>query len=180
MRPRSLAPHVLAIACLLACGGGEEECPLPPRTGPHTLTGWTIDTVQNAELRPPRDIGGSIDFVTGGDPAAGASKTFDCGSDGGNCNIMFSMAAPYQERDGESMTVSFHYGANQRRDITFRRQGGSTENPVHISLPSCGEITVEVSVDGGPNGQIDNTFSAGPFYFECRDCAITERGGQGT
>ena len=187
MRILTVLLQIVLVIGLIGC----EDCPPPPLDAAHTLISWDIAQVEDDSLNSAVERGGNINLGPNnsatnwkdGDPTSVATKTFDCGSTGSNCNITFAVQAPPQQRDGESMTVEFEYTTNsgrQTRRINFKRQAGAGENPVHISLPKCGQITVTVSASGGNTPNIQSFFSAGPFHFECADCAIEERGGSGT
>lgn len=189
MKTRALliAPAAL-IAPLIGCQARTvSRCPPPPADRDHSLDSWDITGQEHETLHPAQEGGGNIRFGPNnsatnwqdGNPNSIASKTFSCGGNGSKCNITFSVMAPYQAQDSESMAIEFRYGGNQTRRNEFSRQPGAGENPVHISLPSCGTTTITVSVDDGDTPNIQNTFSAGPFYFECADCAIPEHGGGG-
>lgn len=175
---------VLAIVVIIAAGAltGCDKCSPPPLTVANTLTGWDI-THPNRELTAAEENGGVIKWVPAlgfnpaGDPDSVASKTFDCGSGGSNCNISFPMAAPTSPRGGESMTIAFTYDGTRTKTITFNHQTSS--DPVLVSLPSCGSVSVKVSVSGGTTANMQNTFEAGPFRFECANCVSENDGANG-
>jgi hypothetical protein len=169
----TLVPCLLLVAC--------DQCEPPPLLASNSLTGWRT-TNPNAELREVDTSGGvltwfpAMGFEAAADDDSVATKTFDCGSGGSNCNVSFSMAAPTNSRDGESMTVLFTYDGTKTKSITFHRQAGDDNNPVLVSLPACGSVSVKVSVEGGPEDGMQNKFLAGPWHYECSDC-VSENGG---
>jgi hypothetical protein len=163
---------------LLSASTAAAECPVPVLPAAKTLTNWSIS--HGGATTSAKERHGVVRL--GENPASEARTSFDCGSHGGHCNVTFPVAAPY-DATGQSMTVRFRYkvsGAWKERAITFHRQPGATEHPVHLSLPTCGEIEVRVSGDAGSKPTMQSPFEAGPFYVECRDCKLKERGTKGT
>ncbi len=167
---------VLVVA-LISAVTAAAECPVPIPPGAMTLTKWVI--ARGGANSSSTEKGGVV--KVGENPASVATKSFDCGSKGGHCNITFPVSAPTGATD-QSMTVLFRYqasGAWKERAITFHRQPGAAEHPVHVSLPACGKVEVRVSGNAGGKPTIQSPFAAGPFYAECRDCMLKERGTEG-
>ena len=171
-------PLVLIGICFIAllffenCG---KKCPKPTNRGTNSLNDWNI-TEQFSDIGPAfSEDGGKITMVAGGNPASVATKTFNCG-DGDNCNVTFGIVAPTGTSSGESITVKISGPNNVERTVTHHHQAS---NPVYLTFPTCGTYTVTVSVDPGIDPLMQEMYSVGPFYYDCRDCAIDESGAGG-
>jgi len=170
-----LQPILLLSFCFIAllilenCG---YKCPRPTNRGTNSLNDWDI-TEKFSDVGPAfAEDGGKITMVAGGNPASVASKTFNCG-DGANCNVTFGIVAPTATSTGESITVKIKGPNNTERTITHHYQAS---NPVYLTFPTCGSFTVTVSADAGVDPLMQEMFSVGPFYYDCRECAIEESG----
>jgi hypothetical protein len=172
---KSLASILLiAMMWLTSCN----KCPVPQNSGNNSLENWSITypaLLRPLSERPP----GVISIHPECSPASVASKEFNCGN-GKNCNLTFPVSAPSSGVSDESISVIFESNSlPSPRVISFHHQPGSNGNPVNITFPFCGTIKVTVHGNEGVKPGFQDSFSVGPFYYECMDCAIKERGQRG-
>jgi len=164
--------------------GCAKKCPDPTDTSASNAA-WDISpNPQNAELNPPTQSGGTltighnnaVENRLDGDPKSKGTKTFNCGSGGSHCNIHYAIAMELNPTDDEYMEVKFSYskgGTTKTRTIVHK---GQITNPAKVSLPSCGEITMEVTVREGKKANIQSRPTIRLNAIGCADCAIKERG----
>jgi hypothetical protein len=147
------------------------SCSSPQRTN---LTGYTLSpTPGNAgEFLPPKEVGGRIEIGGNGqilgNSSSKATKTFVCGNRD-KCKIQIAVGGGpgnnQSFKDGEEILIVFSWGNNQSSSDTY---GTSERYPQYVELPTCGEITVTISMTEGNNPGLESWANISPLVYWCK------------
>ncbi len=112
-------------------------------------------------------------------------KTINCG-DGSSCELEFSISGTSSgpAPDGEQLEISFldrngvpiritsarttgpgDYRSSNRQKVEYPRQ---LTNPLKVTLPSCGQINIEVTVSEGPTAALQSSWTVMLNRTRCR------------
>jgi hypothetical protein len=159
--------NVILLACLLFAAG----CGSPQRTN---LMEYELSPTQaNAgDLRAPTESGGRIDIgaddVKAGHPNSRATKTLSCG-DRNKCKFLISAGsrAPANHNsfvDNEKIQVAFTWGTTGNATDTY---GTDETYPQIVELPTCGPVTVTITMTEGDTPGVKSWGTVGPLEYWC-------------
>jgi len=171
---------LMFLVFLVSCVNGkkvkcDKDFPAPQR---HSATGWNLDAPagQGYELLGPRESGGTITMGNNlsvennqdGDKNSQAVTTFNCGTDK-SCVISYSTGGSGTWGAGEKFKVEFTDADGKKHHRTLSQHTAGT-HPATIVLPTCGKISIKVTMDEGTQPGIQANATIGPFKYYCSKC----------
>jgi hypothetical protein len=123
------------------------------------------------EMIAPTQIGGKVylggDGVHLGHPESHATKTFTCG-DGNRCIFRITVGSKLGDRvdfeDNENVQITFTWGNNGSSSGIY---GTGDIYPKTVELPTCGPVTINISMIEGDHPGIKSSATIGPLKYWC-------------
>jgi hypothetical protein len=135
---------------------------------------YTLSPSQESgdEMLPPTETGGRIDI--GGDglklgyPNSKATRTFTCG-DKNKCVFNISVGSRKSGNhanfvDNEAVQITFTWGTNGSLTETYNT---SETYPQRVELPTCGPVTLSITMIEGDNPGIESLATVAPIEYWC-------------